>query len=223
VLFYLLFGACLALPRRVGLTLLLAAFPVLMVVERLLSQTSFGVKPWWVVAEWWTRIQLLLFAIGVVLAMAQERFGRVVDRHGLGLSAALILLILGPTFMLALRISGNAGLTCAVATIAVALCVLTAERHWERAGLLIRLGDASYVLYLSHATVVGGLSLLWLGTAGPRWSLAFNLIAVGAACAIAWPLHLWLERPVTQLLRALLEQASPRPRLEIVGDEARAG
>lgn len=207
MLFYLLFGACLALPRRVGLPLLLLAFPALMVVQRLLDHTALGAKPWWPVVQWWMQIRLLLFVFGVVLGMVRERFGRVVDRRGLGMWTALGLLLLGPFLVLLLHAPGQERQECAIAGLAAAFCVLTTGGSWSRAEPLVQLGDASYVLYLSHAAVVGGLSLLWLGWLGPHAPVAFGLAAIAAAWVVASPLHKWLEKPVTKRLRILLEPA----------------
>jgi peptidoglycan/LPS O-acetylase OafA/YrhL len=55
------------------------------------------------------------------------------------------------------------------------------------------LGDASYVLYLSHPFVVNGVRLLWTGPAA-------LFVALAASIGFAIVFHRWIEWPVTQWL-----------------------
>jgi peptidoglycan/LPS O-acetylase OafA/YrhL len=162
---------------------------------------------------WWARIHLLLFVFGVGLAMIQERFGRVVDRFGLGLWAALALIVATPVAALTLHVALSPQTEALIAVVSVALGAMSVGHAWERVTPLVRLGDASYVLYLGHSAVLGGLSMVWLALFGPRLPVAFGLLAVAASCAIAWPLHRWIEKPITRRLRLLLE---PKPHAVMV-------
>ncbi len=81
-------------------------------------------------------------------------------------------------------------------------------RSWTLLGVLVFLGDASYSIYLSHTFVVpaamqaarrlGGVDGAWLMPA-----VALLVVAVGCLS------HLWLERPLTRVLKNLLTPSAP--------------
>lgn len=68
---------------------------------------------------------------------------------------------------------------------------------------LLRIGDASYVLYLSHFLVYSALAKLYAVLAVPAW-LAGPAVALALASALGFALavHLALERPLLRALRA---------------------
>jgi peptidoglycan/LPS O-acetylase OafA/YrhL len=102
-----------------------------------------------------------------------------------------------------------AGVPAAVLVLAVVLlekrCGLAARRGW-----VVLLGDSSYVLYLIHPYIVYGTIRLFLQPAAMSESglvlasIALPVLAVIAAVV----LHLGVERPLTELLRARL---APQP------------
>lgn len=205
MLFYLVFAACLTLPRAIGLRVLILAFPLYAATTAILGHSSLAARSWWPLAQYWAGAQTSLFVIGVVLAMAQEQFGRVVDRFGVGVWIAVGILVVTPTVMLALRLGQQDKAIVLLSVCAVALCVMTVGGERRILGPLVKLGDASYALYLSHCFVVGGLSAAWLDAVGPKYPLLFGVVAVAASCAIAWIVHMRLERPLTRACRRLLE------------------
>ena len=205
MLFYAVFAACLTLPRAIGLRILIFAFPLYAATTTVLGHSGLAALPWWPLAQYWAGAQTSLFVIGVVLAMAQEQFGRVVDRFGVGPWIAVGILVVTPTVMLALRLGQQDKAIVALSVCAVALRVMTAGGERRLFGPLVKLGDASYALYLSHCFVVGGLSAAWLYAIGPKYPLLFGVVALAASCAIAWIAHLRLERPLTRACQRLLE------------------
>lgn len=87
----------------------------------------------------------------------------------------------------------------------------TFGRRVERRFVLL-LGDASYVLYLTHPYVVYGIIRIVLvrfsmGTITTSFAIV-GLLAVATAIAVA--IHVWFERPVMAVLRRWLV-APPRP------------
>ena len=70
-------------------------------------------------------------------------------------------------------------------------------------GLLLRIGDASYVLYLSHFFVYSALAKLYLALGVPDF-LAGPALALAAAAAVAFALcvHVALERPLLRAIHA---------------------
>lgn len=209
MLFYVVFAACLALPRRIGLRILILAFPLFLAVAMVLSQSGLTAQRWWPVAEYWARLDTLLFVAGIALAMAQERFGRVVDRFEIGVFAAIGLLILGPSAVCLLQHGPAMRVEILLSAAAVAFCTLTSGGEGRAFRPLARLGDASYSLYLSHPIVIGALSVVWLRAIGPRAPVLFTVLALCASCAVAWLIYVWLEKPLTRAGQSLLGPVRP--------------
>jgi peptidoglycan/LPS O-acetylase OafA/YrhL len=87
---------------------------------------------------------------------------------------------------------------------------------------LVRLGDASFVLYLIHVPVLSALCKLarslsdhW-GPFGPWASALVALMIVLVCCAVAMGFHLLVEKPTMQRLNALSHRLFPdRIKLEL--------
>ncbi len=97
-----------------------------------------------------------------------------------------------------------------------ALLVLGAVR-WEQARqpglprLLLRIGDSSYSLYLSHVFVISALGRLWQrsGFTAAHWQHAVFLAVAVAACAVVgWLSWRLLEQPLQRLARAGFRRSS---------------
>ncbi len=90
------------------------------------------------------------------------------------------------------------GLASALIVGAAALLDLSGRLHAPR--LLVRLGDASYAIYLLHFAVVTQLCdlLLRLGVASGVW-LALAAAAGGVLAGMGF--HRWVDRPIQQALR----------------------
>jgi peptidoglycan/LPS O-acetylase OafA/YrhL len=69
--------------------------------------------------------------------------------------------------------------------------------------LLLRIADASYVLYLSHFFVYSALAKLYLALGVPA-ALAAPALALALACAVAFAIavHLAIERSWLRAIRA---------------------
>ena len=69
---------------------------------------------------------------------------------------------------------------------------------------LVRIGDASYALYLTHVFVMIGYGWLLKSELIARQNqIPLVVIVVGIAVAIGLSTHLLVERPLTQLIRRL--------------------
>jgi len=75
----------------------------------------------------------------------------------------------------------------------------------------VLLGDASYVLYLTHPYVVYGSIRLFLShvSLGPLGTWAAVVVLLAMATAVAVAIHLLLERPVLSLLRRMTATSHP--------------
>ncbi len=84
-------------------------------------------------------------------------------------------------------------------------------KQMPRQPLFLLLGSASYSLYLTHLFVVRAMHapiVFWL-----PWPAAVALVCA-VSCAVAVPMHLWIERPLTDALKSL---ATPRSARALVG------
>lgn len=221
ILFYALAGALLAAGRGRWLPHALAAlFAAGVVVHGLLPEWT-GRRPF---DAHVFSLYHFEFLVGVLLFRA---------RHALPARSWRIPLVAGALGLLAvsswvaahsLRPDGSwhvatqpSGLAGVVRVLGYGLCaglllrgLLVAEQSgaFARApralrDLLLRIGDASYVLYLSHFFVYSILAKLYAGLAAPAWLAAPALAgALAAALAFAFAVHVALERPLLRAIHA---------------------
>jgi exopolysaccharide production protein ExoZ len=203
MMFYVLFALAIALGRGrlervVGLAV--AAVVGMAAIGSVLTPTSTWLS-------FYTSPILLAFAVGMGIAFAVVRGVTTGPRVAVAmLAVGAIVLLFAPQIGLRIH-SPWLGLASGVI---VAGAVALEQRGWRtqsRAALL--LGAASYALYLSHpfATAIGDRisARVPAGIAFPIALLATLLIAIPLALAI----HLAFERPVTALLRRLIDHRRP--------------
>ncbi len=206
MLFYLVFAAGLALRPRDGLrgVVLRAVLPTLAA----LPLVGLARAPGWPAVTVLADPLVLEFGAGAVLGLwllrppAREP-GGCAGTAGLVLLAAAAALALfglpaGTPWWRALDWGGPATLLVAAS--------LAVERRaavvWPRP--LLRLGDASYAIYLTHGFVLGGLAALHLHAA---WMLLMAAMALSTLAGLA--VHHVVERPVTAWLAHLRTAAEP--------------
>jgi len=159
---------------------------------------------------------LLEFALGLGIYLLAER-GRFPDRlagpPGLLLSGAgLILLLAIP------RLTGydpddyqslDRVLCWGLPATAIILGLVAAERGGLaiRSKLVLRLGAASYAIYLLHPIAIG--QLLWLAPERPPVTWLLCLLATAVTVAIAVGFHMAIEAPLVRRLRRLMRDRPP--------------
>ncbi len=212
MLFYLVFAAGLAMRPRDGLrgVVLRVVLPALAA----LSLLGLARAPDWPAVGVLADPLVLEFGAGALLGLwllrpPDRAAGGPAVTAGLALlaaaaSLALAVLPAGTPWWRALDWGGPATLLVAA--------LLAAERRgavpWPRA--LLRLGDASYAIYLAHGFVLGGLAALHLPAA---WMLLAAALALSTVAGLA--VHHCVERPVAAWLG--------RRRRETVGQRALPG
>jgi peptidoglycan/LPS O-acetylase OafA/YrhL len=73
--------------------------------------------------------------------------------------------------------------------------------HGAAGRLLVRLGDASYSLYILHGSFVVVLYISkWWDRVGPAEAIAARLIVITAAIGAAWLSHTYIESPLRRWL-----------------------
>lgn len=194
MLFYGVFALALMAPRRVGLSLMAAAF----VLAALLN--PFVPDAWWVLKSWSDPI-ILEFLMGVGLAMLFHRGVR------LPVTAAWALVALGFGLLAAVRVfelDMQLSRPLCYGLPAMAICAGLALGHTEKQpgpigrGLGLG-GDASYALYLSHPFAINALALVW---GKLNLGLPWVFVAAGIALSVAGSIvaYLLIERPVIRWL-----------------------
>jgi exopolysaccharide production protein ExoZ len=216
--FYGLFAAGLGLGRRGAVAWLVIALALLVAAGRSIPDLPLPVR-------FWANPIVLEFAAGAGLALAYGaglRPGRPV-RIGLAILGGLGL-------VLAARLVGGLDevggfqrplLVGLPATLLVA-SALGPERDATQvarrpAGLrgLVRLGDASYALYLTHpfALRLAREGLLRLGLAPALFPWGAMLLMLLASVAVALPVHRYVERPLTRRLRGRRDPGAAQNRV----------
>jgi exopolysaccharide production protein ExoZ len=201
--FYALFALLLAPGRARTVPLLVGVCVALVALGAL-------VKPHNAIARTYTDARLLEFALGAVIGEWHARGG------GLR-SAALswLLMLLGAALLLW---TGPAGAGIAPQLIGAGLLVagcLHPALSARRIGLLHRLGDASYSIYLTHVFTLAALGLVWRkllpGASTFGSGATFMVLACASSALVGWLCFTWVERPLMQRLRSREKHALARP------------
>lgn len=211
MVFYLWFALCLLLPRRIGLAVLLAAFPAVLVAGlavRPLLPYADPLTP----LQFWSDPIILMFAAGIAIGLVGQRPVALAGPGWPWVGAIALLTLGGGAFVDAggqfpLQLPWQIGLG-ALCAIAVWLCVAfepgsggSGVRH-RLAGLMERAGDASFSVYLFHPIV-----LTVLAAAATRLPLtaATPWLFVGGALilcnGIGYVLYRMVERPMGNALQ----------------------
>lgn len=203
--FYLLFGLCLFVRRRLGIILLLTALVAL-------AAYGFIAKPTNPAIRFWTNNVILEFAFGVLLGVVYARIPRTDNPllPALLFGVGLVLLFVLPIDDLPRFIFGGIP---AVFIVLAGLVVApqTDGRIWH---WVIRLGNASFALYLCHRFVLRISSMIF-----DRLDLPVVLELAGyvglcllVSCIVAIATYYWIERPVLKWLNGRYRTAkSDRP------------
>ena len=195
--FYGLFTLVLFAPRTARFRLLLAALGAV-IVFGLLDPPAYYLG---------ANMMLLQFAAGAWLARRGQLGGRILPQVGAALAAigAALLALQGLT---GLRSDLWRPLLWGVpaAMIVAGAVALEPVRRWRPPAALLRLGDASYAVYLCHFITVAAAARV-VGVA-PAWS--FVPVAITLSLAAGLIVHRWVERPLIAACRAVPRRLAPR-------------
>ena len=177
----------------------------------LLALVGWFIRPEGVVASFYTRPITLEFAEGILLGLVWR--GAAVNAvptylAWIALAVSAAIFALAPGDVITGTVVGY-GILAAV--------IVGASLMLERRGVkvvwpwLLRLGDASYAIYLTHFFVIRALEKVtaWL----PQNAISVTILALVAmfGCAlVGWVVHVWIERPTTRALKRWWPAPSPR-------------
>lgn len=209
--FYLVFAVALLFARPIGLAGIILFFVMSIALGAALGwqDPSVGVFPYFL-----TNPIIAYFVLGIVVQLLRQHFVQsvvaVAWTRGLGLLALLALAILIAITLPGLWF-GLSMLVVAPALVAVAATGSSTALGRAEA-TAVRLGDASYSIYLTHSFVVGPLATLYalsrLGAAGAP----LFVLACLVACALAGILcYRWVEKPLLDVFNVRRWLRSPKP------------
>ena len=209
--FYLLFTLGLAAPaRRAGCIGVIALIVALVLIGLLL-------RPHGIAAQFYTRPAMLDFVLGMIIGLA---YPQLPDQARLPVRLATTLLVgtslVAIVVLPALFPDRPTFPLCGLPAGLVVLGALLLERWgWAiRSGPLLRLGAASYSIYLVHPFVTQiaqkVTALLPVGAAGALLALALTL---AAACLAGMLVHRTIERPLSGAARRLFATPRLNPRV----------
>jgi peptidoglycan/LPS O-acetylase OafA/YrhL len=198
LLFYAVFGLMLGAGRR-GAVLLTAG------VLAAIALLGLFVPPENAAAYMLTRPVLLVFIAGIALALLRERGITLPTWLRLAALAAILpalILVPAPADVTALDFAYVAW--SGIPAILFAIAVLGGDLRVPLAGLVDRLGDMSYALYLLHIPMGWLWVLTYRRLFRPEDPWLFLLTLVAATLAISWLFFVHVERPMTRWLNRRL-------------------
>ena len=213
--FYAMFALCLLMRKRIGLTVLLGLFPILVIAGlavRPLFPYTDPVKP----LAFWTDPIILFFAYGVLIGLAEVKLSAQFEFKWplfgalfLFSAAAGIFWVTGVRFPLQLGWQLAMGLFCICS---VVLCTTVRQADAGRLGRLVaKAGDASFSTYLFHPLAIAGLAALDAHLPGPLQSpLLFVLVSVVVANLVGFAIYYAVERPIARTLKGLFAPAKSK-------------
>jgi exopolysaccharide production protein ExoZ len=198
--FYVVFAACIVLPRRRAVAVVALLLSTAMAAHRL-------VPPHATAFVFWTDSILLEFLLGMAVAVIAAKEVSLLIPFRVGLFLTALILLIGTHLS---GIPSGPVITGVPMSLAVAAAVL--GRPIRVPNVLLLLGDASYALYLVHPFAMRPVGIIWQrfhltgSTAAALYAATALLLAIiGAICV-----HLWFERPVGAWLRSRLLNRSVR-------------
>lgn len=204
--FYAIFSASLFMPRKARLSILCSTLALLTLYGVLTESHGF--------ARFYSSSVVLSFGFGLVIG-AIWKAGRI--RHGMRFVATYAALSFASyTLMHLFRSDGSLGLRGLTLGVPAAFVVLMTLSLPERdtssgsiGGILARLGDSSYTLYLSHMFVIGAFVLVLSPSSPAQFILC--TIACTAACVVAGHFaYLVIEKPLVHLAKLVFPDAKSR-------------
>jgi len=216
MMFYALFTVCLLFPRRIGLAILLSAFPVA-VLARLSVWPLIPYRDPTTALQFWTDPVTLFFVVGMLIGLAEARAGawhRV--RHPMAWTMLVFTITVaafvlgGGTFPMPIAWQACYALAGAISVI---LCTSASDHGFAKLGRVAEsVGDASYSTYLVHPLLLMVMAAGWdrlpVHLQSPA---AFVLLALLVCNAVGYGCYRTIERPLSRWLK---QRLAVRPNTE---------
>ncbi len=175
----------------------------------------WGYNPWSLIAFHPLTFEFILGALtGLVIVHFRPRYG------GLALAVGIVSLLAG-AFWIGAPVETDyptgwgrvVAFAPGAALMLYGLHGLEVSGRWHAPGWLVRLGDWSYSLYLSHILVISALAHIWAPFARPGIvdNIIFILVALIAILVFSALAYYGFERPVLRLLKTAIHRQKARP------------
>jgi len=216
--FYMLFTLALLLPRKFGLSFLLALLVALVGINHI---GGFHSCPGALCATQvvYTQPIILYFAGGICLAITRKWLevrhrGAFVSTNSAIAVSLVVAVVYGTVVSVGLAPQESDAsaiaqvLACGIATTVCTLEYSSAHRSGRIRGLFLALGNASYSIYLTHSFLMGPagrvLSLITPTAEGPAFAGIFVLLMLTGASLLGMLSYRFVERPTLDFLRTRL-------------------
>ena len=202
--FYALFALVLLLAPEFRFATLIGALAALAVVGLLVQFENLQ-------AKFYTSTIVLEFAFGVAIGALHTRARSEIPPFwaaALGALGVVALLLVGMNGYGPSGFDPMRALIWGVPAAAMVFGVVMLDRagHMGRSQSLLRLGDSSYSLYLTHIFTLPLTVIAWraagLGFTG-LWFVAYTVLGMAASALVGWLTYAAVERPITRMLRDL--------------------
>jgi peptidoglycan/LPS O-acetylase OafA/YrhL len=200
--FYLVFALALCLPKRPALTLLAVCFLSIFIAGQVAPPSLWPVR-------FWGNSMIGEFLLGIIVAALFLRKSR------LTLPVSTVLVICGVALAVLFYQTESyewlprlvtGGVPAFLICLAVVLGPPAASGPISL--LFARGGDASYALYLTHPFTIKIVAVIAAKVSIPLHAIYW--IALMAAITVSFGVHLWLEKPVSNVLTRFMDKKSRR-------------
>jgi exopolysaccharide production protein ExoZ len=203
IFFYAIFAATLLLPRRLGLWTCVFTI-VALVATGVLGMKYVGSGTLHRIFFFYTYKNMLFFAVGIALAMAQRFLPKLAGAWPLGLA---LMIMTGALAFFRIMGFGDGdpiwqSISLVVCTTAVMLALSEGSAKVTGGSrLILHIGNASFSTYLFHAMILGALAPAEGRLLGSE--MGFMLLLTGPLLCLAAGsiIHIFVERPLTQIVR----------------------
>jgi peptidoglycan/LPS O-acetylase OafA/YrhL len=202
--FYAVFAAMLRWPRPLGLWLIVALVGTCGLI-------GFVAPPARAPLAFWCNPIVFEFLFGILLGRLHAAGWRLPPSLAwvLGL-AAMVLLYLGALRSAPSPYWPQRCIFIGLPALAICACVALSREvplsQGRVQGMLVRAGDASYALYLSHPFTLAAMAVVW-PHAGPDSPWSFVVLASSACVLVSIAFHVGIEKPITGALNARIRRS----------------
>jgi exopolysaccharide production protein ExoZ len=222
MLFYIVFGACLMMPRRLGI-IVTGGVILALVACGAIAKKFIHSEPLASIIDFYSFKNMIFFVVGIGLASG----AKIMPKFPRNLALSLSMLIITTTMAsyLLFGVTKDSKVWPIVSFFAVTMITLLAiaELHPKdslTSRFFLLIGDASFSIYLFHVILIETATpiLVKKGYLSPLNIEIWFLIGFATSMALGIALHFWVEKPLTLLFRKKGQRpaimASDRPQNE---------
>jgi peptidoglycan/LPS O-acetylase OafA/YrhL len=189
-------------PRR-GSWLAISVLLVLTAYGTTLSSINSGSNYIDIAAKFWTKPIILFFVVGMLIAKVRLSLEKNAKSSIIVAPWAILLILTPSLLLLCASWAGNPNRFLesrgVIACLSVFLAILIEDKNdtfLHR--LFLRLGEASFSIYLTHSFLVGPIGRIWAHHFSSEWWPFAALILLILTSAMGITVYLLIEKPVTK-------------------------